>query len=335
MTCTTPLAAPQAGGVSPHTPARRARSLILERLRARVAGIEAAPNLIAPNLIAPNLIAPNLIAPNLIAPGRLSAPDGRTAPVPAQDWGLGLAEIDRHLPLAGLAADGVHEIAPAAYGDMPAALGFAAALGVRRLEGGFDDERPLLWCRLSAGAREWGRLYGHGLEALGLARQRILTVTLNQPAAILWTIEEALKSAALAGVIADVGPNLDLTAVRRLMLAANRGGTPALLLFPAPPEGGTGGRSRWIVAAHPSAPPTFDDQAPGAPVWQLRLVRCRGGRPGQWLVEWSHATHRFALAPAISGRTADPGDATAGDDPGQPAAGAGAGGPARLAARRL
>jgi protein ImuA len=290
------------------------RSLLLERLRTHIAGIEAAPNLIAPNPI---------------------VPDGRTPPVPAQGWSIGLAEIDRHLPQIGLAADGVHEIAPAAYGDMPTALGFAAAVSLRRLEGNPADERPLLWCRLSSGAREWGRLYGHGLEALGLARQRLLTVTLNQPAAILWTIEEALKSATLAGVIADVGPNLDLTAVRRLMLAAERGRTPALLLFPAPPEGGTSARSRWIVAAHASRPPPFDDQAPGTPAWHLRLARCRGGRPGQWLVEWSHATHRFALAPAISGRTVDPGDAPAGDDRGQSAAGAGRGGPARLAARRL
>jgi protein ImuA len=308
MTHTAPHAALDAGLASPIASARRARSLILERLRARVAGIEAAAG--------------------LIAPAQRSVP---VAPI----WSLGLAAIDRHLPQIGLAVDGVHEIAAAAYGDMPAALGFAVALVVRRLEGGLADERPLLWCRLSSGRREWGRIYGHGLEALGLARQRLLTVTLNQPAAILWTVEEALKSSSLAGVVTDVGPNLDLTAVRRLMLAAKRGRTPALLLFPAPLEGGTGGRSRWIVAAHASRPPPFDDQAPGAPVWQLRLARCRGGRPGEWLVEWSHATHRFALAPAISGRTADPGDAPAGDDPGQSAAGAGRGGPARLAARRL
>lgn len=306
-----PLAA-EAGGAFPKPPGGRVRSLILERLRARVAGIDAASNPIAPNLIVP----------------------ARSLPV-APIWSLGLAAIDRHLPPIGLAADGVHEIAPAAYGDMPAALGFAAALSMRQLENNPADEQPLLWCRLSSGAREWGRIYGHGLEALGLARQRLLTVTLNQPAAVLWTIEEALKSSSLAGIIADVGPNLDLTAVRRLMLAAKRGRTPALLLFPALPEGGTSARSRWIVAAQPSRPPPFDDQAPGAPAWHLRLARCRGGRPGEWLVEWSHATHRFALAPAISGRTADPGDAPAGDDSGQPAAGAGGSGPARLAARRL
>jgi protein ImuA len=304
MTRTAPDAAPDSGHSPGKASGRRARSLLLERLRGRIAGIEAAQHLIVE----------------------------RPASASAQNWASGLAEIDRHLPPIGLAADGVHEIAPAAYGDMPAALGFAAALIVRRLESA-TDERPVLWCRLSAEAREWGRLYGHGLEALGLARQRLLTVTLNRPAAILWTLEEALRSAALAGVIADVGSSLDLTAVRRLMLAANEGGTPGLLLFPAPPHGATAARSRWIVAAKASAPPPFDEKAPGAPAWNLRLVRCRGGRPGQWFVEWSHATHCFALAAAVSGRTADPGDA--GDASGESAAGAGAGGRARLAARRL
>ena len=312
MSRTAPYAASDPGVAPPgKASGRRARSLLLERLRTRIAGIEAAPSLIAAE---------------------------RNAPVSAQSWALGLAEIDRHLPHigreVGLAADGVHEIAPAAYGDMPAALGFAAALGVRRLDSGFADERPLLWCRLSAGTGEWGRLYGHGLEALGLARQRLLTVTLSKPDAILWTLEEALKSTALAGVIADVGKGLDLTAVRRLMLAANQGKTPGLLLFPAPPQGATAARTRWIVAANASISPPFDEKAPGAPAWDLRLVRCRGGRPGQWFVEWSHATHRFTLAPAVSGRTADPRHAS-GDAPERSAAGAGAGGRPRIAARRL
>ena len=311
-------AAPDPGVASPGASGRRARSLLLERLRVCVAKIEMGVSEVGGIEAAPDLTIE------------------RAAPVAAQGWGFGLAEIDRHLPhsgmATGLAADGVHEIAPAAYGDMPAALGFAAALAVRRLAGEPADARPLLWCRLSAGTREWGRIYGHGLEALGFPRHRLLTATLNRPDAVLWTLEEALKSAALAGVVADVGSNLDLTAVRRLMLAANEGRTPGLLLFPAPPRGGTAARTRWSVAAAPSAAPPFDDKAPGLPAWSLRLVRCRGGRPGEWFVEWSHATHRFALAGAVSGRTADPGQP---GDIDTPAAGAGAGGRPRLAARRL
>jgi protein ImuA len=313
MNRTVPNAAPDTGVASPKVSGRWARSLLLQRLRTRIAGIEAAPGLITP------------------------AEWG--SPSPAQAWTFGLAEIDCHLPRGlegdGLATAAVHEIAPAAHGDLPAAMGFAAALAVRRLQSRPEDERPVLWCRLAGETREWGRLYGHGLEALGLARHRLLTVTLSKLPAVLWTLEEALKCTGLAGVIADVGRGLDLTAVRRLMLAASQGGTPALLVFPTPPHGGTGGRTRWIIAAEASVPPPFDEKAPGLPVWDVRLARCRDGRPGQWSVEWSHATHCFALAAAVCDRTADPRQALPGLDPDEPAAGAGAGGRPRSAARRL
>lgn len=290
------------------------RSLVLERLRARIATIEA-------------------VTPSLAAPA-----ETRAAGAPAQAWTFGLPDIDRHLPQGGLQTAAVHEIAAADYGDLPAALGFTSALAVRRLANLSDDPRPLLWCRFSGEAREWGRLYGHGIEALGLPRDKLLTVTLNRPEALLWTLEEALKCASLAAVIADAGPAIDLTVTRRLMLAAGQGGTPGLLVFGAPPQGGTAGRTRWVIAARPSAPPPFDEAAPGAPAWDVRLTRCRGGRPGEWSVEWHHATHRFALASAVSGRTADardaPGEKTASGGP-RPAAGADRGRPQGLAARRL
>lgn len=295
-------------------PGRGGRGLVLERLKAHIADLEA-------------------VTPGLAAPPEQG---GHCEPQPP--WAFGLAEIDRHLPAGGLGQAAIHEVAAHGPGDVPAALGFATALAVRRLASLADDGRPILWCRASAAAHEWGGLYGHGLEALGLPSDRLLTVRLNKPQAVLWTVEEALKSASLAAVIADAGPAVDFTATRRLMLAAGEGRTPALLVFPNPPEGGTAARSRWIVAARPSSPPPFDAEAPGTPAWIVRLARCRGGRPGQWSVEWSHATHRFALVAAVFHRAADRRGAPAGQAAAQgagPAAGAGGNGRPRLAARRL
>ncbi len=252
------------------------RPALLAALRACIAGIEKRPLSLDPDL------------------------------PPAPAWGLGEAGIDRHLPEAGLGPDAVHEIAAARYGDTPAAMGFAATLALRRLLMPGQKRRPLLWARSRRDNAEWGKLYGHGLVALGLPRDRLLTVTLDKPDALLWTIEEAVRSSALAAVIADTDARImSLAVTRRLSLAAEAGATPLLLVFSHPVTGGTAALSRWQVKALASSRPPFDCDAPGPPAWGLTLERCRGGRPGQWMAEWDHATHRFSLVAALSGGKAE------------------------------
>jgi protein ImuA len=236
------------------------------------------------------------------APAKDDAP--RDMPAPGPRLTLGIDDIDTRLPGGGLAAAGVHEIAAAAPGDVAAASGFAAALMARRLTRlPPEDTRPVLWCRHGRAVAEYGRLYGPGLAAFGLAGERLLSLSLARPRAILWTLEEALKSTALSGVIADMTADaLDLTASRRLMLAARRAGVPCLMVFAHPLTGATAAFTRWRIAPHASGPPAFDAAAPGLAAWTLTLERSRAGRPGQWTVEWHHATHRFALVPALRHR---------------------------------
>ena len=175
---------------------------------------------------------------------------------------------------------------------------------MRRLVGLSEgDGRPVLWVRQSLMAREAGRLYGHGLAALGLPHRRLVTVSLRKPAAVLWTIEEALKSKALAAVVADADPaKLDLATVRRLVLAAATGATPAVLCLPKPDaQAVAGAHTRWQVTPAASQAPPFDPEAPGHPAWTIALQHCRGGRPGNASAEWHHASHRFSVAAALSG----------------------------------
>ncbi len=276
------------------------RPAVLDRLRQAVARIEEGTAAALPRQVGETGLRARWAA--ACAP----AENDETGPVPAPGprLTLGLAGIDERLPGVGLSAAGVHEIAAANPADMAAASGFAAALMTRRLSHLPDeDTRPVLWCRHGASVREYGRLYGHGLAAFGLNNDRLLTVTLNRPRAILWTLEEALKSTALSGVIADMTADaLDLTASRRLMLAARRAGVALLLVFERPLTGASAAITRWRVAPHASGPPAFDTAAPGLPAWTLTLERSRAGRPGQWTVEWHHATHRFALVPALRHR---------------------------------
>jgi protein ImuA len=235
-----------------------------------------------------------------------SLPQLERVPARALPWTLGVSEIDTHLAVSGLARAGLHDVAPKAYGDMPAATGFALALAIRRLADP-AERRPLLWCRLAREEREYGRLYGHGLETLGLSRQRFLTVTLKKPVAVLWTAEEALKSGALSLVMTDADPrHADLTATRRLSLAAHAGRSAGLLVFATAQAGSTASHTRWAVAALHSQPPPYDPEAPGAPAFAIELLRARGGRPGAWNVEWHHASHRFALVSGLRDRALHP-----------------------------
>lgn len=235
--------------------------------------------------------------------GQIRLDRGRSRGLP---WTFGLDAVDAHLPDQGLARAGLHDVAPRAYGDMPVAMGFSLALALRRLADP-AERRPLLWCRLSRSESEYGRLYGHGLERLGLPRQRFVTVTLERPAALLWTMEEALKSGALALVIGDAdAAQAGLTATRRLMLAAQAGKAAGILVFARAHADATASHTRWQVGAARSRSPPQDAAAPGLPAWTVELTRARGGRPGAWDLEWQHAPHRFALVSGLRGGAIHP-----------------------------
>lgn len=221
-------------------------------------------------------------------------------------WGLGLETIDRNLPEGGLACSGLHDVAPAAYGDFPAACGFALALAVRRL-GEARERRPVLWCRLETEQREYGNSFGHGVAQMGVPRQRFLSISLRKPVALLWTMEEALKSGCLSVVLGDVAAqHVDLTASRRLALAGQAGRASGIMVLTRYHNDSSASISRWCIATLPS-------QAPGSPTWDVSLTRIRSGRPGQWRLNWQkdHASSRFTLVPGFSGGALHPGAAEA------------------------
>lgn len=210
---------------------------------------------------------------------------------------LGAGPVDTALR-GGLARAACHEILPAAYGDEPAALSFALALTARQTGGG-----PVLWCLRAQEAREFGRPYGPGLASLGLPPERLIIVTVRTDCQVLQAMEEGLRARALAAVIGGA-EGVDLTASRRLALAAEEGNTPALLLRPYAAVSASAARSRWRIAALPGVAHPLDPHAPGLPRWQVTLERCRNGRPGQWALDWNYETHRFHLAAPLADRPA-------------------------------
>ena len=84
----------------------------------------------------------------------------------------------------------------------------------------------MLWIATEFARREGGGPYGPGLDLFGLSPARLLVLNVSRPADVLWAMEEGLRCRALACVIAELtgeGAEADLTATRRLSLAAREG----------------------------------------------------------------------------------------------------------------
>jgi protein ImuA len=219
---------------------------------------------------------------------RLLAQQGVAAE--ARPLPFGLPAIDDHLPQGGLAGGALHEVVPETRDDIPAAFGFVAATLSRIRPGA-----PLFLVTSPCGLATFGRPYGHGLNSLGLDPARVILVAAPNATQALWAMEEALHSGVPAAVAGMIG-KLDFRASQRLHIAA--GETGRLLLLLRPPGMASVAVTRWRVAAERVARDRFGLIARWR--WQLKLERCRNGRPGQWIVEFDHATHHFSLAAALA-----------------------------------
>jgi protein ImuA len=185
----------------------------------------------------------------------------------------------------GLADDALHEIAPAQASDGAAAMGFALGLAAR-----FLGQRSASALVISEGfaAEESGALYGPGLVAHGLALSRLVFVRAPDAALAFWAIEEALKCGAPAVVVGEIWSlkNYSLAASRRLLLAARKGKTPALLIL-ASAYGqaerlSSAAETRFEIAAAPSAtiPAAAGLDLPGPFACGARLIKSRLARAG-------------------------------------------------------
>ncbi|WP_119390086.1 ImuA family protein [Taklimakanibacter lacteus] len=202
--------------------------------------------------------------------------------------------LDRHLPRQGLSLESVHEIHAATPEDQPAALGFLIALMAAISPG----TEPLFIVTSAPGLLSTGRLYGHGLNMLGLDPGRITLVEARNDIEALWAIEEILHSGAARITAGLLSRSLDLKKSQRLSLAAREARRPLLVLRPPDGSAASAVETRWSIAAAPAHRSTSSGLI--APCWQVRLERCRNGWPGEFVLEWHHASHRFGLAAALA-----------------------------------
>ena len=205
---------------------------------------------------------------------------------------FGLAALDSHLAEGGLACGALHEVVPAMQAAFPAAFGFIVAVLAR-----ISCLSPMVFVLPAYARRQYGCLYGHGLNALGLDPARLIFIETAHRKDTLWAMAEALRSAAPVAV-AGMIDKLDLKTSQKLHLAASEAGLPLLLLRPAPTLEANAAATRWRVGTAEAARDRFGLYA--RPRWHLQLERARNGRPGEWLVEYDHVAHRFSLAAALA-----------------------------------
>lgn len=137
---------------------------------------------------------------------------------------------------------------------------------------------PLLWIQDRMSILESGRPFAAALPDF-------IHVEARDAKSALWAMEEGLRCPALGAVIGEIWGNpaaLDFTATRRLAVAAERQGVPAILILFGCEPNLSGARMRCRVESRPSSPHAHDPRAPGTPVWSLDLFRARGVQPGRW-----------------------------------------------------
>jgi len=211
---------------------------------------------------------------------------------------LGVVPVDDALG-GGLEGGILHEIAAAREAEAAAASGFALLLAAR-------TSGPVVWIAEDMALYESGVPYGPGLDDLGLNPERFIMVAAPKSRDVLWAVEEALSCRGMGTVIGEIRQaSLDLTATRRLSLAAGRRSAVALLVRSAPGRDASAAATRWIVKAEPrAAKPRAMTLGPGPPRVALSLVRNRRGPPGSWVLEWNGVEQRFELVSAHRERVA-------------------------------
>ncbi|KAA5604921.1 hypothetical protein F1188_13985 [Roseospira marina] len=220
---------------------------------------------------------------------------------------LGLEAVDTALPWGGLPLGCLHQVVGADADPAEQATGPAAALGFTALLAGrlaAHRDAPVLWCLRQGGTDD--TLYPPGLAQLGLPPRRIMIARARDDAQVLWCLEEGLRTPGLAAVVGQVRV-AGLTAGRRLQLAAEAGGVTGLLLVPAGragPAGSVAATTRWRVTPVPAAPVAWSGL--GAVRWDVRLERCRSGRPAGWRLEWNDETSALSVVAALRDGSGDP-----------------------------
>lgn len=193
-------------------------------------------------------------------------------------FSTGCSDMDALLPQGGYEPGSVIEYLRRTPACGASQLALAAAAAAMESSGGFliivDPDKQFYPPALT----------GHGIDLA-----KVIFVRPDSVADTIWAIDQALRTDAVAAVVAEVNC-LDDRSARRLQLAAQRGGGLGLLLRRAAARGAPSwAEVQWVVK------PAIGDgrKRSGAPIdnrhaapvrrVDVQLARLRGGNPGKVL----------------------------------------------------
>ncbi len=210
----------------------------------------------------------------------------------------GHASLDAYLD-GGFQRGQLHEVFADTAEDNGSTIGFAAMLAQRGLQAG----KSILWLRTLGAIRKGGRFNPAGFAELGCDPSTLLMAVAPDETALLRSAVDALRGGGFGVVVIECWGSpaiLDLTASRRLTLAADRSGVAAVMLRLDAFEQPSTACTRWSVQSALSNP--LEADAPGYPTLELTLLRRRAGPAGKsWLVEWDR-DHQSFREPSRTGR---------------------------------
>jgi len=198
----------------------------------------------------------------------------------------GLPAIDALLPDGKFALGAVHEV----LSESPCLL-LPLLLARSAMKFG-----KIVWCD------PLRRFYPPAAARMGLPLDRLLIVRPAGGADLLWALHESLRC---GGVGACVAPAARLTPlqVRRLQLAAERGGGVGLLMRPIQAISWPyAAASRWLLEPLPAAPAALAVRR-----WRATLIRAHGGQEGRSVVlEVERDNHHVRAIDPLADRPAAP-----------------------------
>ena len=176
--------------------------------------------------------------------------------------------VDSWMPYGGLPAGCIHEVKGA---SLAIALAFYSSMSARVA----GEQGNIVYIAPDRS------LHPLGLLPYGMKLDQFLFVSVRRSQDLSWAVLEALRCSQVSAVMA-VLDGIDLTASRRLQLAAESSGATGFLVGHGTSTSIAAPITRWRVSSKIGKPGQRFDE----PAWTLDLLYCRGGRPGNWTVEW-------------------------------------------------